>query len=69
MDMHRGWQFGVLASPLDHAAYTHAAKGLTALIDKDIGRSGLLLAVEPLKPGSIGLTRTKRSRSDSTLQP
>src|SRR3974377_1051965 len=50
VDMHREWQFGGLASPLDHAAYAHAPKGLTALIDKDVGRFGLLLAMEPLKP-------------------
>ena len=49
VDVHREWQFGGLASPLDHAAYAHARKGLTALIDKDVGRFGLLLALESLK--------------------
>jgi hypothetical protein len=37
MDVDRERQLGGLTRPLDHPGDSHASKGLTALIDEDIG--------------------------------
>ena len=47
VDMHRERQPGSLASPLDHASNAHAAEGLTALIDEDVGPLGPVFLLLP----------------------